>query len=531
MKSIDKWGISAAFMVLMLAFSIYLYQISTLKHLDSVFLFESVQSILESGKPASKTIVSWSVVLPTLGSPIESDCPAQLAVDEAQVYNPLDNHAYFALYPIAVLTAFVGPEIAFAILNALAHVLLLIMPFIFLRKQKAGLLSSLIFVLCVALYPVWSYSNLGDYYLDRLYMPFALLSLYCMHTFADGKEGKPNRRLLIGFVLSTIFAAICTERAAIMMMGAIVYFLVFFPGVRKNTQIRNIMLALLVFLGAYIFVYIKFIFEGLAMAGGSLQMMLVTFLSNPLDRLVAPGLTQFALVNLLFLGIFVLFSGLRYFALAVGTMMPNLFFNIGGAELNGWTTHYHAMYLPFMVFTGSIGYLKLVNRFNVRSWRFSFPLVVGVFVVLVAGFLNPFSGKWEDNFLANIKSGGLAKVYSFSIDPAHSGERILVDKIKSLDGLIPPGTKVSVIEGAMAVLYKTRHLSIYPVNINRADYLVILGSVSGERATSVGGAISYAGQLHAERLNQCLWEKVIQKDFELVSDMPAIGALIFRRNQ
>ena len=106
-----------------------------------------------------------------------------------------------------------------------------------------------------------------------------------------------------------------------------------------------------------------------------------------------------------------------------------------------------------------------------------------------------------------------------------------MDKIKSLDGLIPPGTKVSVIEGAMAVLYKTRHLSIYPVNINRADYLVILGSVSGERATSVGGAISYAGQLYAERLNQCLWEKVIQKDFKLVSDMPAIGALIFRRNQ
>ncbi|CAH1077436.1 hypothetical protein [Candidatus Nitrotoga sp. 1052] len=530
MKSIEKWVVAATCVVLVVVFSNFFYRITALKHLDSVFLFESSLSVLESGQPTSRTVASWPDALKTLKVPVETLCQSDLEMKKPLAYNVLDNHAYTALYPISLLTAFAGPELTFAFLNALAHVLLLIIPFVFLRKQGGQGLPSLAFVLCVALYPAWSYSAVGDYYLDRLYMPFALLSLYFMHAIVCRDEEETVRRLLAGFVASTIVAALFTERAAIMMMGEIVFFLLFFPQVRKSTEIRNSMLALLMLLGAYLFFYFRFVFEGIEGGGGLLDNAMV-ILHDPLQRLQAPGLVPFMLVNLLFMGIFAPFSGFRYFALGIAVMIPSFLITVGGAELNGWSTHYHAMYLPFLIFVASIGYLRLINRFNAGIWHAALPLIVGVYVLLVAGYLNPYTGKFEKSFLASVKSGVLGTISRYYADPQHSYERFAAGLLRSLDALIPQGSRVSAIEGVMPVLYRSRSLSMYPIDMDSADYLVISGAASDGQVTSVSGATSYLGQMQMEALNRCLSQRMIGKGFVLFKDMPSIGVLVFKRIQ
>jgi len=530
MKSIENWIVAATCIVLVIVLSNFFNHTTALKHLDSVFLFESSLSVIESGQPTSRTVASWPDVLKTLTVPAETLCQSDFERKGTQTYNVFDNHAYTALYPISLLTALGGPELTFAFLNALAHVLLLIIPFVFLRRQGGVLLPSLAFVLCVALYPAWSYSAIGDYYLDRLYMPFALLSLYFMHAIVcrDGEESV--RRLLIGFVVSTIMAALFTERAAIMMMGTIVFFLLFFPQVRKSTEIRNAMLALLALLGAYLFFYFRFVFEGIEGGGGLLDNALIV-LHDPLQRLQVPGLVPFFLVNLLFIGIFVPLAGFRYLALVIGAMMPNLLISIGGAELNGWSTHYHAMYLPFFIFAASIGYLRLIHRFNARIGRATLPLIVCAYAILVIGYLNPYTGKFENNFLASFKDNAIGKISSYYIDPQNSYERYASGLLRSLDQIIPQGAKVSAIEGVMPALYRSRYLSLYPIDMNSADFLVISGTASDRQVTSVSGATSYLGKLQMETLNRCLSKRMIANGFVLFKDIPSLGVLVFKRTQ
>jgi len=530
MGRVEKWVVAATCVVLVVVFTNFFFRSVTLKHLDSVFLLESSLSILEHGQPTSATVSSWPDALKTLTLPVETVCQSDLERKESSSYNLLDNHAYIALYPISLLTALAGPELTFTLLNALAHVLLLIIPFIFLRRQGGGLLPSLAFALCVALYPPWSYSAVGDYYLDRLYMPFALLSLCFMHTLVSSGGKETDRRLLAGFVGSTIMAALFTERAAIMMLAEIVFFLILFPRARKSTLTRNTLLLLLLLLGAYLFIYFRFVFKGIEGGGGLLNNAMVV-LHNPGQRLQAPGLVPFVLVNLLCLGIFVPFAGFRYLALMIGALIPNLLISVGGAELNGWSTHYHAMYLPFLIFGASIGYLQLIRRFAAGLGRVTLPLMLGVYVFLVMGFLNPNTGKFEKHFADSYKNGVLGKISVYYFAQRHSYERNVSGILGSLDTLIPQGAKVSAIEGVMPALYRSRSLSLYPIGMDSADYLVISGTASNGQVTSVSGATSYLGPMQMEALNLCLSQRMIANGFVLFKDLPSVGVLVFKRTQ
>lgn len=516
-------------MVLVIAFSSFFYRTSALKHLDSVFLFESTLSILDSGHPTSRTVASWPEALKTLSVPSELLCHSDLERPKLQAYNILDNHAYTALYPISLLTALTNPEGAFAILNALAHVLLFVAPFVFLRGQGVGVLPSLVFVLCILLYPAWTYSAVGDYYLDRLYMPFALLSLYFMYIILHMERDKDGR-LLVGFVAFIIVGSLFSERAAIMLMGEIAFFMVFFPRMIKASGVRNYMLLLLALLGAYLYVYFKFVFEGIE-GGGSLLGNALPALLDPLQRMKAPGMQAFFLVNMLSIGFFILFSDIRYAVLVIAAMIPNLLISVGGAELNGWSTHYHAMYLPFLIFVASIGYLRLAHYFSGRAKRFMLPLWVGGYVFLMTGFLDPYTGRLDTHFLSATKNGVLGKISRYYFDSKSSSEKVFVDAFSSLSMLVPQEAKVSAVEGAMPALYKSRSLSLYPINMDSADYLVISGATSAGQLTAVSGAISYLGQTQMEMLNQCLLQRINAKGFVLFKEIPAIGVLVFKHLQ
>ena len=349
-----------------------------------------------------------------------------------------------------------------------------------------------------------------------------------MHAIICREGEETDKRLLVGFITSAIMATLCTERAAIMLLGEILFFILFFPQVRKSSGVRNAMLGLLFLLGAYLFVYFRFVFEGIEGGGGLLNNAFIV-LHNPLQRLQAPGMLPFMVVNFLFIGIFVPFSGYRYIALVIGALMPNLLINIGGGELNGWTTHYHAMYLPFLIFAASVGYLRLIRRFNGGIMRVALPLMVCVYTLLVVGFLNPYMGKFEYNFFASFKNGVLGKISSFYLGPQQSYERYASSLLRSLDTLIPQGAKVSAIEGVMPVLYRSRFLSLYPMEMDSADYLVISGTASDGHVTTVSGATSFLGQIQMEALNQCLAQRIIVKGFVLFKDMPSIGVLVFKR--
>src|SRR5204863_9804716 len=118
--------------------------------------------------------------------------------------------------------------------------------------------------------------------------------------------------------------------------------------------------ATLALLVIYLAVYFSIFYQGFAYGGGLLANRISGF-EMLWERLVSPDGQVFILVNLLPLGIFVLFSGYRYILLAIGAVLPHFLFTIGGAELTGWSTHYHTMYIPLVIFTACVGYERIMR--------------------------------------------------------------------------------------------------------------------------------------------------------------------------
>jgi hypothetical protein len=555
MKNKEIHLVAIICVISLIAMSNYFYQATVLKHLDSVFLFESALSILHHGKPTSATVTSWPEALQTFTAPIEKLCQADLRRKASANYNLLSNHAYTALYPLALLTAVVGPEWAFALANAMAFLLLLVLPYVFLRRQKVDVFPSLAFVFLVVCYPGWSHSAIGDYYMDRLYMPFALASLYLMQAMLVRLENQLgiDKRWLWGYAATLLATALFTERAALMAILQIVFFLFFYPAARRVSAIRNVMLCVLALIGVYLWLYFKFVFTGIAEGGGLLENSLPILL-DPLARLRQPLMIPFVMVNLMFLGFLVPLAGWRYLLLVALALLPNFMTSIGGAELNGWNTHYHSMYTPFLIFAASVGYWRLVRRLNVMTARFVLPVLLCCYLILLNGFFNPWSAKrdayifatarhslpWQMNFyyLKGVRRFLSQRIHHWRLQPyllLHPDVISLnKDLAQSLNTRIPQDSKVSTTEAMMAVLYKARNLSYYPIDLDNADYLVIGGRARDGQPFHSYGAISYLGESQTEALNQCLLQRIRAKGFTLVKDLPTkevpnAGVLVFQR--
>jgi hypothetical protein len=527
MKKTEICAVLAVCILLSIYLSIFYYDASAVRHLDTVFLFECTLSILQSGQPISHSVGTWAAAARTFTTPPEELSRAEL-VGGGQEYNVIRNHAYVVLYPISILVWLFGPELSFGILNALAHLLLLVIPFVFLRKHGLALIPAAIFILCVMLYPAWSLSAVGDYYLDRLYMPFALLTLYLLHEFAI-LQSCPTSRLMTALIVSAVGAAMFTERAAIMIIMAIGFYLLSSPSIWKKPKIRYVLLSMVAFLSLYLFTYFARVYTGIS-EGGSL---LGNFVRSPgtiLSRFAAPGFVPFALVNLLFLGFLIPFSGFRCIVLVLMAITPNILITVGGAEFNNWLTHYHTMYIPFVIFAASIGFQRLFKHLDKNPWsRYGIPIMIFLCVFISARTLNPYTGKFDRDASGKIKDGVLGKVYAYFYTPWKSSEKVSSGALRELARYIPPKANVSVIEGAMPALYRSRSLSYYPIDMDKADYLVTGGAEKDGKVTAISGAISFLGPEQGAALNWLLYERLTKNGFLLYRTVPKVGILIFKR--
>lgn len=501
----------------------YYLSMSPTKHLDSVFLYESAANVIEVGRPVSETVASWPRALELLTVPTEEFCRADLGMAELPKYDILESHAYFAIYPIALLLLFTTPEAAFSLLNALAHLTLVFAP-VFYLWRRVGVLAAAAFGLWIALYPAWSLSATGDYYLDRLYMPFALMSLFVMHGMVNDSRRLNDPRWIGVWVMTVLCAAAFTERAALMMLGSIAFFILFFPNLRRSRRAFAAVLGAGLALVAYLVWYFTTLRAGVA-GGGDLLGNISTDLLLTFQK---PEMVAFVVVNVGFCGVLVVAAGWRYLLLAAAAILPNLLISVGGAELSGWSTHYHTMYMPFVLFAATIGYDRLVGGLRGRSVRFAIVLGVGAGAVLFGGSIDPYTGRAADRFGAPLEAGIAGRVLGHSLSPSHP-LAAQVAEAASLDHLVPRDVSVSTVEAAMPSLYRHRSVSYFPIGLDDADYLVVPGVVSEGRVESLIGDRSYLGPDVSAAINACLLERAVDDGYELVEQVG--GWLVMKRSR
>jgi hypothetical protein len=525
-RRIEPLLVLVVFFVVVALLSVFYLRTTTVRNLDSVFLFESVQSIADGEGPVSRTVATWPEALRLFTVPAGEICASPLGASGQEQYNVLNNHAYMALFPLALVSAALGPEATLGITNALAHVLLLLLPYLFLRRRGARVFPAAGFSVCVALYVGWSYSAAGEYYLDRLYMPLALGACYLGHrVFAEGKD---QPRLVAYFLLCALGAALFTERAAMMMAGLLAFFVVVHQHPRANGRTTMVVAAAAVVLAIYVLAYHKWMHVGIAHGGNAFVYAGKTLLS-PLPRLQDPKFVPFILVNLP-LAALVMFAGWRYVLLVAGSMLPNVLVTTGGAELNGWATHYHAMYIPFLVFGASVGFARIASSLSLRG-QHAFGVVAILASAVWATTLDPVAGSFASPNTSTINQGGIGRLHAYFLRPSQSHERMLSQAFSKLDEMVPEGASVATMERAMPALYAGRHVYYYPLGLDDVDYVVIPGAVEDGAATGLTGAVSYLGPEEALALNSCLAERLMASGFVLADHVPAIGVVVLRRKQ
>jgi hypothetical protein len=499
-------------------------------HLDSAFLLEIVETTGVKGAPVSKVLATAVDASKTWMMMASDVCTSKLEPSSSE-YNVLDNHAYYGIYAIAQLTQFAQAETILSHLHAFSFLFILFVTYWFMRVGGLSVLATLIFCFAVSLHPAWSFAAAGNFYMDRFYMPFALLYLMGMHWQLSRLTIVHRQWTWAGILIVGIVAALMTERGAVMMALATLAMLYIKWGAPElNWRSRMLLVILGCLFLTYVAWYIIYRFEGVS-GGGDLTELPHKLLSifaryeNPTQQKL---LTIYLLTNLGFLGIFGLLAGWRIGLVMLAALMPNVLVTVGGAEHNGWMTHYHSLYFPFLIYCSSIGYMKLSEHAWLAKRRFA-SCIIYLLPVFFGLIYNPYSGVFSLPSKANFKAGIIYAAWNYYAAPSMSPARYSATKAEEYSAAIPLGSRVTTVEGAMPTLYRNRTIYFYPIGLDVADYAVV--SISGENGekTYYAGAISYQGQ--AKQLDKCLNARLLKAGYDLNKPYRQFGNVVILKRE
>ena len=247
-----------------------------------------------------------------------------------------------------------------------------------LIKNHVSVFSTVVFGFTICCYPVLTQSLLGQPYFDRLiFGPATALFLLIW----SSKYGAENKWKLI--CVLTIILALISERGA--ALAGLISFGYLFLLYGKKIFVRRDLLFIW-FSGLFSLLYVV-IWSQVWQDSAAYSKISVHSWLNRLGVLVSEPYIDatklFFVVSASFM-ILALFAG-RGFVLVVIATAPNLLIGVGGAELNGFTTHYHQVYLPIFLAASTLGFIKIVDLTRRKTPRHIAKVLNTAFVVIFAG--------------------------------------------------------------------------------------------------------------------------------------------------
>lgn len=508
------------FTIFATAFSNFQLVTAWFHHLDAAFMMEVLSSIRETGVPTTYLGPSFIDAVGTFSFNAETLCKADL-IPSGRGLSVLDSHSYFILYPLAALTWLFPPHAILAVANGLGFVAIIYILYWILRRQGVSTIGAVAFCLLVMAHPAWSQASLGDFYADRFFMLLGLLYVALLYD-ALIRQGKLGRGYLLLVLAVGLLAASTTERGAIMIAMFTIATLVLY---RKSIADKKLKIVLAIFSAGLflgVVVYVKLVHvhhEGT----GSLSA-LIQGIPRFLDQIQVPEyaakVKEYLVINVLLFGMFSIFNW-RLALIAFAVLLPNLLTTIGGAEKNGWATHYHSMYFPFLVFSTALGVGRLWNLLNAAKYRLALVFVLLGLIPAISGYSESYGAR----------HGAMTRMIGFYIKGEDSYERNLSSQLHQVYEAVPEGVKVATSEGFVPTLYRNRTIYYYPVGIDLADYVVLTRVVRPDGSHYFAGAVSYIGE--SQEADECLTKRLRENGFNVDSPDLLVGdmAVLARKNK
>jgi hypothetical protein len=486
----------------------FLILTSIAHHADTAFLLELVSTKHPDGTLDSKILGSIVDASSTWTSSFLDVCAANLQ-PSTPTYDVLNNHGYYNLFLFSWLGTFFTPSVILSSFHCFSFLALIFFSYLYLRLKNVSVAYSLVFCFYVVTLPSWNLSFTGDYYMDRFYMGFAFIYLITLDLLCNDLSKKYY--LIYFSLLSAILAALMTERAAFMVAFASFAFLFLnFEQIKNNRRLTYWLTFIGVFFTLFFIWYLKFRFVGLSNGGTLLDLpnKILALKSRFASHESQSLLITFLIINFGMLGFFSFFSNWKVILLAFAILIPNLLVTVGGAELNGWSTHYHSMYLPLLIYFSLLGFCKLAKSNQVHYKKLF--LLIPIFFLLC---FEPYSGKIHIPKFNVFNTGILGSSFDFLSNSKNSTLNN-INLLTDIDKSLPLNVKISTIEGLMPALLNKRDIYYYPIGIQDSDF-VILPFVKNGGMRHYYGAVSYLGDDHLKDLDNCLNRKLSLAGYDL----------------
>lgn len=485
---------------------------------DTAIFFQLTENIANRGVPVSQVFANTQGYLEShlLSMPADQMAKNPLAPPAAVERNMLSFHAYFILYPIAVLAKFLSPEIVLLSLYVLSFTGMLLLAYFTLRRHNLPVAAAAIFCLLVVSHPAWSESLLwGQIHPDRYFM-FAGFLFMCL--------ASRERTSRIAFIATALLCLSINERAAIVAGGFLLLQVLLYWGDQKGDRTFRLALSI-----------------GLLLAGVLILKLMIsneyysTFLPTNVGQLLgefqSPAFAEkarlFLLVNspLLIVALF----DWRAAMIAAVLMLPNLVGNFGGAEKIGWSTSYHSYYFPALVWAALMGYAAAFRKATAIK-RVGAFYVAAACVALFLSMIGPYSFATPSISPANISNTFLVKFpQQVNLYLNRDGLQWAArgDEVRQA---IPEGSIVSTPEALMPYLYHDRTIRELPVGIDRADYAVLTIVRNKNDTLTYGGVTTFLGPAEETKINRLIVARMKKDGYDFahptfLPDFPSFAVL------
>lgn len=485
-----------------LSYALYFYQINT-QLADTTFIAQILEnfrhSLVMNTTMGNSIIESMDAVW---GMPAETVCKLPLA---SHFTNLPWFHYYFALYLLTPFIWIMNIPALLAIIQAGIYLSVIIFTYLYARKKEVSKLNAILLVLLVAQHPLWIEGIYGQFYVNRLFLPFSALFIWLI-------EKKKISYPVLG--IAGLLAISTNEIYGIAIATIIISYLWIHKLINKK---------LLFFASIYILysvISIALIQHNLGLTLPQTDFLNKTAqggIGTTINRVVQDLLSQktqiFLWVNFAGLGIFTIFASRTLLPLLM-VLMPNLLINIGGAEKTGWSTHYHASYFIPLIWFGILGISRLNKHKKLQS-----TCLVGLIVLAMC--TNPYTGKLRQTPIFS-----LVDLYQKAVT-SHTASTYNLDFRRRLNDAIGSGRSVSLLEPVAYHLYH-HETYYYPDNIEGVEN-VILRFDKTKNGDARFSSISYGSQFDP-KMDVCIFERMKKDGYNFDNPIIVDGWAVIKRD-
>jgi hypothetical protein len=379
-------------------------------------------------------------------------------------------HPYLLGYAIRILPNLFEVQVLPLFLLASSYALGLVLLLKQIHLSSISNLKKLSLFIPTILSPILVEAINGQPYFDKLFFGpcIAILLLLLLP-----KENQTFRihKIVFLLILSYTFSERVSLMAAVMVLGVLIV-------CPKETGIRvnqKVVLFITCFFGIlWYIIWNQFISWNPDMQNTSIKY----FVPN-LQELLFGFRRQNFLVFISNVLPFLLltFFNLRFFVIAFFSIVPNLIVSIGGAELSGYSTHYHSVYLPILI---SLSLLSIIKTdLSPLTKKYQSAIIFLAITVSIVGSSNYISSQnnAKSTDALRIHLGNVADAFGLIPKSKYEVRNVLKTEYQDLFSGIRKniGMSISAPESLMPSLTSVGFGSIdyFPVGVGSDDLLVV----------------------------------------------------------